>query len=142
MAKLKAHGERLDLLQYAGFRLALMSDGKILRNCGDGWKLYKFVKAGNDIREHMAKKRRTYNEKMVECPSYAAFIRGLCDLFPFKHHYTVRLAIEMMPDDPDGVWSSLEDYGLHADIDDLVTLCRNYVAGQKEMAAYRERRKK
>jgi len=142
MAKLSAHGEKLDQLEYAGFRLALMADGKILKNYGDGWKLYKSTKPGVNVREHMAKKRELYNQKMAECPAYASLVKGLAALFPMKSRHMVKVAIEMMPDDPDGVWSSIEDYGMSVGIDEVVELCRNYVAGQKELAAYRERRKK
>jgi hypothetical protein len=53
-------------------------------------------------------------------------LHELCGL---NKRWKLHAAVQMMPDDPDGVWSEACDgYGdnVHADIDDVAKLCMVY----------------
>jgi hypothetical protein len=47
-------------------------------------------------------------------------------------------AIAMMPGDPDGVWSTLDDYGVKLDLDDVVRLCDLRTRGEAELRAFKQ----
>lgn len=113
-----------------------MEDGHILKNRGGGFKRYRKVIKGTP-QEAVEKRRNSYNARMAACPSHAVYIKMLVREFALKNRMQVDLAVSMMPNDADGVWSTLDDYGIHCDLDTLVVLCRNYVAGEAELADYR-----
>lgn len=136
MAKLKAHGAELARFEYPGCRVVVMEDGHILRNQGDGFKRYRKVIKGTP-EEAAAKRRASYNARMAACPSHAVYIKMLAREFSLKNRWQVDTTVSMMPNDADGVWSTLDDHGIHCDVDTLVVLCRNYVAGEAELADYR-----
>lgn len=121
MAKLSAHGRELDRREYCDCRIAVMSDGNVMRNFGQGWKLYKKVKPGVDIAQYAKDLRAKYDARPEVFHSY---IKALIDCTDLEHRARLHMAIDLMPEDPDGVWSEM-DMGYHSvDIEDVVRACR------------------
>lgn len=129
MAKLSAHGVEVGRVKFMGYVKAYMSDGAILKNYGDGWKLTGKVKS------HLTPQQAFENQLEIQKANDAAT--------PFRKEYRdmlyslggqgkagkLHLAVTLMPDDPDGVWSEVCDgYGdnVHADLDEICELCRLY----------------
>ncbi len=144
MAKLSVHGSELLRLEYTNHRIAFMSDGKILRNDGDGWKLYRKVKPGVDPADHANKVKSSRAATDAACPAWAEYRNKLCSWVPISQRWKVATAIDSMPQDPDGVWSECCDgYGdnIHLDIDEVSELCNLYNAGKPELDAYLKQRR-
>jgi hypothetical protein len=129
MAKVSAHGTILATVEYMTYAKRYMSDGVILKNQGFGWKLHGKVKPGvppqdvaNRAVEHLAQQKR-------DKPAVAAYSKALHNLAGLNKRWKLHAAVQLMPDDCDGVWSECCDgYGdnVHADIDDVAELCRLY----------------
>ena len=147
MATLNKHGVKLAEIERLTSKVAYMSDGKILRNQGDGWKLYRHVKPGVDIAEHAASQTQRYADHLSARPMLAACLRptdrqayrkALHDCVCFSQPYMVSSVLEMLANDPDGVWSELNDM-LHIpiDLDDCVELCRAYESAAEESKRFK-----
>lgn len=128
MARLKAHGIELDRREYATQRVAVMSDGNIMRDFGTGWKLWKRLKVGVDPKEYAAKCRASYNALPEFFHDYVKTLKDATGL-PFRSR--LHELVKVMPSDPDGVYSEFNDHtygGDTVDLDDCVKLCRLYQA--------------
>lgn len=123
MAKLKSHGRELDRREYATFRVAVMSDGHIMKNSGSGWKLWKKVKPGIDPAEYAVQTRAIYNAHPL---AFHLYIKALCNTVPLEQRWELHEMIRSMPEDPDGVWAHFDDRRLHLDIDECIELCNLY----------------
>ena len=129
MAKLSAHGAEIGRIRYTSYEVAYMSDGKILRKIAGAWKLYKKCKPGVDPAQayrHASEKQVAF---LAQRPALAAYRKELHSLAGLGKAWKLHMAIELMPDDPDGVWSEACDgYGdnVHADISEVVELCQLY----------------
>jgi hypothetical protein len=127
MATLYKHGEQLATRETTGGRIAVMSDGNILRNQGQGWKLYKRTKPGVDPAEYA----RKFDERTrAIIPEVRAYIEALKDAVDLSHRWMLHEAISVMPTDPDGCWSTLDDYGYTPDLDDICKACRLYLIAE------------
>jgi len=127
MAKLNAHGAELYRVEMANCRIAYMSDGHILRDDGGGWKLWRRCKDGVDPRELAEKKRQFYANVKPERTFRAEFRESMVREFPsLEHRLCCYTAISLMPDDVDGVWSTLDDYGHGVDLETVKHLCEMY----------------
>lgn len=135
MAKLSAHGQEIGTVQYLTKAKRYMSDGVILRNIGFGWKLYAKVKPGIEPAQAFANAKQRQNEALEQKPHLAAYRKALHDLAGLSKRWKLHAAVELMYDDPDGVWSEACDgYGdnVHADIDEISELCRLYQSAINE----------
>lgn len=137
MAKLKAHGYELDRREYPAQRVAVMSDGHIMRDYGSGWKLWKKLKPGIDAKDYAKRIRAQYD---AHPPVFHAYVKALMDATDIKHRSFLHEAVRLMPTDPDGVWSEFNDfwYGNEVDLDDCVKLCRLYQEAIRESELARE----
>jgi len=132
MATLYKHGE-LGQIERVAHKVAYCLDGKILRNQGDGWKLWKALKPGIDAREHFEKAKANYAAKLSEKPAFAEWRKLFHDTFSFTNRYMALTVISSMPQDPDGVWSELNDMlNISCGIDEIVAVCRAYEAAELE----------
>jgi hypothetical protein len=61
MTRLNEHRPELARTEYTDCRVAVMSDGSVLLNRGNGWKRWKRVKPGVDPVRYAAKVRAAYN---------------------------------------------------------------------------------
>lgn len=134
MATLSKHGVELGRIESLTHTKAYFSNGDILINRGSGWKEYGHIKAGFDPKEAWARKKAHAADVLASHPAYAAFKRVFHDCVGITHRWQVYTAIEMMPNDPDGVWSTFADDfdGWELDLDECVQLCRLFLDMEKE----------
>ena len=138
MAKLSAHGQEIGRINFTTFQKAYMADGTILKNYGSGWKLYGKCKV-SPVEAYAAAKARQ-DAFIAVRPCTVAYRKELHNLAGMGKAWKLHAAVELMPDDPDGVWSEACDgYGdnVHADIDEICRLCDLYKAAieeQRELA--------
>ena len=138
MAKLSAHGQEIGRIAYTTCTKAFFMDGKILRNYGAGWKLHAKLKEGVDPVAHFQKAKVNAEAWLAARPSYAAYKKELHSLAGQCNRAKLHMAVELMPDDCDGVWSEACDgYGdnISAGIDEISELCRLYGAAMIEQKA-------
>jgi hypothetical protein len=121
MARLNEHGTKLARTEYSDCRLAVMSDGHVLRNQGAGWRTWKRLKAGVDPVAYAAKVRAAYSARPAEFHAYIRALVAACDL---EHRTQLNALVDQMPDDPDAVWSMFDDPGYDLQIEDVVRCCR------------------
>ncbi len=121
MTRLSAHGTELARAEYIDCRLAVMSDGHILRNQGAGWRTWKRLKAGFNPVAYAAKVRATYDARPAEGHAYIRALVEACDL---AHRGQLNALVDQMPEDPDAVWSLFDDPGYELQIEDVVRCCR------------------
>jgi hypothetical protein len=114
-----------------------MSDGKILRNQGDGWKLFRSVKPGIDPVQHFAAKVEARKARELECPAWAAYIKGLCNTVSLSKRWMLHAAIQMLGNDIDGIWSEMDMHGESLDLEELQALAENFELGQAELKAWK-----
>lgn len=138
MAKLKAHGAEIGTFDYATHRVRYMSDGHVLRNFGDGWKLFTKVKQGLNVRDVYESKRIAREEKLHRMPALRNYLNELFNATPLSLRNRLHTIISLMPDDCDGVWSECCDgYGNNVDatLDTITELCALYRAATAECKA-------
>lgn len=131
MAKLSAHGTEIGRLVFTSYSKAYMSDGKILKNYGDGWKLSAKLKPGVDMESFFKKSQDRLIEWAISNPEAAAYKKALHNLTSQSNRSKLHISIQLMPDDADGVWSDCCDGwsgNIHADLDEISELCRLYLA--------------
>jgi hypothetical protein len=133
MAKLSAHGHEIGTIYLTTSAKRYMSDGKVLKNIGFGWKLYATCK--NDPAEAFKKAEATGKEFLAARPMLAAYRKELHAMAGLCKRWKLHAAVQLMPEDCDGVWSECCDgYGdnVHADVDEVGNLCRLYLSAVAE----------
>ena len=109
------------------------SDGKLLKNRGDGWKLYRKVKAGVDINAHVEERKASHQAWLDKRPAYQEFKRLMfAATGSLEKRAHLFMAIEMGGNDADGLWCELGDAGFHLELDEITALCNAYDAMQAE----------
>ena len=112
-----------------------MSDGVILKNYGEGWKIYGKCQPGTEPKEVYGKAVERQNKMLAERPAFAAYRKALHDMAGVCKRWQLQAAISLMPDDPDGVWSEACDGWrniVSADLDEVVELCQLFRAAISE----------
>ena len=125
MTRLNQHGTELARMEFADCRIAIMSDGSVLRNQGAGWKSWKRVKAGVDPVAYAAKASASYDARPAEFHAYIRPLVAACDL---AHRAQLNALVDQMPEDPDAVGSMFGDPGYELQIEDVVRCCRARLA--------------
>lgn len=141
MAKISAHGTAIGTIHYSASSKMYMSDGKVLKNNGHGWKLYSTVKPHLTPTEAYNRAVANRAAKLAERPHLAAWTKALIEAAPLSKRWKLKLAISMMPQDPDGVWSEVCDgYGdnVHLDVDEVAELCRLYLLAEVEFNSLKQ----
>ena len=141
MAKISAHGQVIGTIDYIANSKRFMSDGCVLINHGTGWKVYGRVKPGVDIVEHFQKRSARHQELINTRPALAAYHAQMTKIALSKR-WRLNMALRMMSDDPDGVWSEVCDGysgNLKLSIDQIVHLCKLYNAAIAENVAANQR---
>lgn len=131
MAKICAHGTVIGTVEYMTHAKRYMSDGAILKHSGFGWKLAGKVKAGFAPQAAYQRSAEHLEAQLAEKSAAACYRKELHSLAGLGKRWKLHAAVELMPDDPDGVWSEACDgYGdnahAHADVDEVVLLCALY----------------
>ena len=135
MAKVSAHGAEIGTVYFTTLAKRYMSDGVILKNHGFGWKLAGKVKEGKTPREAFEAQKARQEDAMCRAPCLQAYRKALHSLTGLCNRWKLHAAVQLMPDDADGVWSEACDgYGdnVSADVEDCVELCRLYRAALEE----------
>jgi len=135
MARLCKHGTEIGRIESLTCTTAYMSNGQVLINRGFGWKEFRKVKAGLDVKQVYSDAAAAAATKNANRPAYAAYKTALHDTAGLSHRWKLHMAIESNPQDPDGVWSDACDgYGdnCSASIEEVVELCHLYLAAQGE----------
>ena len=96
----------------------------IMKNYGQGWKLWKRLKPGIQPEEYA----RKFNDRTKAIlPEVLTYIDCLIQCANLEHRARLHTAVSLMPTDPDGVWSEFDDWsGYTLDLDDVVKCCRAY----------------
>lgn len=139
MAKLSAFGRtEIGTVYKLTSARRYMTDGTVLRNGGFGWKVAGKVKPGFTPKEAYERAAASQTRALAENPAYSAYYKALHDMAGMSKRWQLHAAIELMPEDCDGVWSECCDgYGdnVSADIDEISELCRLYLAALEENKA-------
>ena len=138
MATLSKHGMEVGRIELLTSRLSFCEDGKILRNQGQGWKLYKKMKAGFSIQDAFLKHKAHQDKILAERPCYAHYKKLFCQLFSFSDRYFINEAIALLGDDVDGLWSELSDRNIHVDVEELCELNNLWKAAAIEKSALKQ----
>ena len=109
MAKLSAHGTQIGEVKLLTKTKRYFSDGKILINYGDGWKLFGKVKPGMDPGEVSKTAEEKQKEGLRIRPLYAKYFKLLHKSAGMNLRSKLHTAVSMMPEDPDGAWACLDD---------------------------------
>jgi hypothetical protein len=140
MAKLSAHGDEIGRIVYTTCTKAYMSDGKVLKNYGDGWKLYSTIKTDFTPASAYASSRAALAKWEAAYPAGLAYKKALHELAGQGKRLKLHTAVQLMPDDADGVWSEACDgYGdnISADVDEVSALCELYLRACEESKSKR-----
>lgn len=138
MAKVSAHGSEIGTIHFLTYAKRYMSDGVVLKNMGFGWKIAGKVKPGITPEQAFNSASARVREYRADRPAYAAYRAELHNLAGLSKRWKLHAAIELMPDDADGVWSECCDgYGdnVHADIGEISRLCGLYRDSLREQQA-------
>lgn len=108
MAKLSAHGIEVGRIEFATKNMAWFSDGKVLENRGFGWKISGKIKAGFTPESAYRTTLEKQKEFLDARPMRAEYTKLLLEI-PLSIRWKVLSALDLMGDDIDGVWSTLDD---------------------------------
>jgi hypothetical protein len=142
MARLGAHGREVGTLYFTTSARRYMSDGVILRNTGLGWKIAGRCRPSSDPAAAFRAAQQAQREKLAGQPALMAYRAWLHQIAGLSKRSRLHTAVGLMPDDPDGVWSSACGGGpidCSANLGEVVELCRLYRALLKEQATQRGR---
>lgn len=129
MAKCKVHGSEVGTVYFTTSAKRYMSDGVVLKNNGFGWKIFGHVKDGVTPEQAYSHAIERQNQRKLERPALFDYQKALHELAGLGKRWKLHTAIEMMPDDPDGVWSeACDSYGdnVSASIDEVSKVCDLY----------------
>jgi hypothetical protein len=112
-------------MEYTDCRIAIMSDGAILRNLGAGWKTSKRVKAGVYPVACATTALAQYQARPAEFHGYIRTLTPACDV---EHRAQIHALVDQMPEHPDAVWSLFDQTSYELRIEEVVRCCRSRLA--------------
>lgn len=115
MATLSKRGNEVARFNYLRFSLSFRSDGTILKNEGDGWKLAR-LKDGIEFNAFLAD---CYAREEKRTRAFKDYRAAVISEFPLSIREVFLTLEDLMDGDIDGLWSSLEDQGIHVDLETL-----------------------
>lgn len=115
MATLSKHGSEIARFNYLRHILSFRSDGTILRNQGDGWKVFNLRKDFTFERalEHCKEREKNRTRAFLD------YRTAVVSEFPLSQRLVYLELSDLLGDDIDGLWASLEDSGIHIDCETL-----------------------
>lgn len=141
MAKVSAHGTEIGTVHFLTYAKRYMSDGVVLKNIGFGWKIHGKIKPGVTPEQAFSNAADRVRAYRAEHPAYSAYRAALHSMAGLSKRWKLHACVELMPDDPDGVWSEACDgYGdnIHADINEVSELCELYKASLREQSEIKQ----
>lgn len=119
-------------------KIAVRSDGKVLKNNGGSWKEWRRVKDNTTPEQALEALRESQKEFRKENPCFAAYAELLMEMYPSFHRRILVLAIvNIMPNDPDGIYSELQDHNMGISLEEAVRIVRARQAWKIEEQAKR-----
>jgi hypothetical protein len=115
MATLSKQGTELERIHCLRYTLSLRSNGTVLSNNGEGWKLLR-LKAGISVETYWAKIKQMQSNLS---PEFLAYRRAVQSEFGLANRSKYFALVSMLGDDTDGICSSLQDEGIDCDLDTL-----------------------
>jgi len=115
MATLSKQGTELDRVNALQYSLSLRSNGTVLRNRGEGWKIVH-LKEGVSVEAYWAKVK---SKQANLSPEFLAYRRAVQAEFSLANRSKYFVLVSMLGDDTDGICSSLQDEGIDCDLDTL-----------------------
>ena len=136
MAKKSAHGYEIGTVEFLTSAKVYMSDGAILKNIGFGWKRHGKCKPGISAEQAFAAAQSRHARFDDARPCLVAYRKELHEMAGLCKRWKLHAAVQLMPEDPDGVWSEACDgYGdnVSADVSEVSHLCELYLSAMEEM---------
>jgi hypothetical protein len=141
MAKIKSNGAIIgDIVAISGTK-RYMSNGWILKNTGHGWKRHGKLQEGLCPLDCFERAERKQTLLLASRPCLAAWRKAFLACGPLSKRWNLLLAMDMMGDDIDGIWSTVCDgYSdqLDLSVDDIGELSRLRAAAIAEGKAAKE----
>jgi len=136
MATIYKHGGEVGRIEKLTFSMLFCADGKVLRNFGSGWKLWRKLKSDVEggPRGCFERCKADYDAMLANGPEFASW-RDKVHAFPLRKRLLVIEAVKLLPADPDGLWSELEDMGCPVSHGEAKALLDAYKAAQAEAKA-------
>lgn len=136
MATLKKHGKQT-IIKFMWYKKAYCEDGKVLKDVGFGWKVAGNVKEGYAWNDVALRKQASVDKFYQERPAFARLVYWLDEHVPsYAKRFYLKPALEMLYDDPDGLWSELNDHSPmdapRLELSEVVELCNLYKASLEE----------
>lgn len=133
MATLRAHKGEVSRIETVRWTRVFCADGTVLKNDGFGYKLDGRIKPGFTPQSAAQSWQSKINAKLAPRPAYRAYRELMLDV-PLSIRWKLRAALELMPNDPDGVWSEACDGYDNVDLslDEVVQYCRAYLTMEAE----------
>lgn len=142
MAKLSAHGVEVGRIEYIGKVKAYFTDGKVLVNEGHGWKVAGKLKAGLTPESAYQNAKDNLARLLSDRPALADYRRCIMSMGGIRKRWKLVQCLQIMPSDPEGIWShyciGYCDKNVHANVDQITTLCRLYELAVSEGKALKE----
>lgn len=136
MAKLSAHGKEIGRIDGLTRTKAYFENGDILVNYTGDWHVYGKVKSGYNPTDVFAKRLKAHKDFIAARPALAAYRKALIEA-GHSRRSLIHVAIQSMPDDPDGVWAECNDMlGMNLTVDEAADLCRLYRLAQIEVGTF------
>lgn len=137
MATLYKHGSEIGRIDTTTSTIAYMSDGNIMRNAGNGWKLWKKCKPGYTPEAAFAKAQERQQSGDDANPTRKELRKAMRGITASKR-WMVMETLNLLGDDIDGAWSTLDDYGFPISLEEIQEIAGYHSAAlrrQKELEA-------
>jgi hypothetical protein len=115
MATLSKQGSETIRVELLRKTYSFRSNGNVLKNEGEGWKLVKFRQGCNA--STLLQLIRDRESRLT--PEFLAYRRAVQSEFQLSVRWQYLDLANLMDGDIDGLWASLEDHGLHRDLETL-----------------------
>lgn len=135
MAKISAHDE-IGQIHKLDCKLCYCRDGHILRNSGNGWKIYKKLIKGVNPIEHFEKAKQSYAQFLLDYPKTAQLRKLIHEYIPFRLQWTVCYSCKQGEVSAENVLKEVNNFNPGTiTLAQAETLCQTYKAALEEKQA-------
>lgn len=130
MASLNKNGTELFRLHLLREDRSYRSNGVVLINRGFGWKKGKTYE---DIHSIIAQRKAKEEQVKRDFPCFVEYRKAVQNEFPLSIRWKYLAAVEMLGDDLDGIWSTLDDDRISVSIENIAHIHNLRAASLLEM---------
>jgi hypothetical protein len=129
---MKVEGSEVECVgkvDFPSYEIAFLADGQVLRRNEQigPFQPFKRLRQGMDVAKTYEEFKATAELKEKNQPLECAYYRKMRELFDPKTRANVGAVIDQLADDPDGLWSTLEDFGAETPaVFEIASLCLLY----------------